>query len=620
VGGRLALFYSAWSHITSISPWLLAIVKNGFRLPLTHSPPLTTRFHHTQLPSNQQQIISLEIETLLLKNAIEIAPSSPGFHSTLFTIPKKDGGLRPVLNLKHLNQFLPIKKFKMETLSTIIHLIRPNDYLTSIDLKDAFHHILIHPSHRHLLRFVWKNTTYQYRTVPFGLSLAPWLFTKMTKPIITWARSQGIRMTAYLDDFLIIAPNAHLSQLHTNMIKEKMIQLGWLLNDKKSHLSPTQSIQHLGMNINTNTMSISIPGKKIRSIRRQAYHLLYQQHTTVRTLAAFIGTALATQLGNQQARFRTRHLINHLNTARSSNIHSWTQTCNITSTMRQELLWWINQLTNWNGKQMIQHRPTIQIFTDSSTDAWGIVHQQQQWQGQWTLQEQSQHINYKELLVIWKALQVVPLQPHHHLQLCIDNTSAISYINNFGGTRSKQLNTLARKIWTHCFHNHIHLSTLYVPSQFNPADAPSRRMIQQNEWQINPTTFNQINNKWGPHTIDLFASHTNHKLPQYVTWNYDPKAAWTNAFSRNWSTIQGRLYICPPWNLIQPILLRLQHQPRPTTIITPHWPSAPWWPTLTAMARSRPLPLPQHSVIDNKNDNDLIQHPHLRHNLTAWNI
>ncbi|ORZ06271.1 hypothetical protein BCR42DRAFT_337250 [Absidia repens] len=132
----------------------------------------------------------------------------------------------------------------------------------------------------------------------FGLSLSAWVFTKVTKPLLQWARQQGIRLTASHDDFLIMAlpmaPSRNLSRQHTQMVKEKMLQLGWLVN-----LSKSQLLEHLGMTLNTKNMSISIPGKKIRSIRRQAYHLLYQAEVKVKQLAAFIGAAMATQLGNQ---------------------------------------------------------------------------------------------------------------------------------------------------------------------------------------------------------------------------------------------------------------------------------------------------------------------------------
>jgi len=122
--------------------------------------------------------IDKEVSDLLSKNAIEPC-TGPGFSSQLFVIPKKTGELRPVLNLRRLNQYLPIQPFKMETISQVVHLTKRNDYLTSIDLRDAFLHVPIHPSSRRYLQFQWRGKLYQFKVLPFGLSLAPLIFIKV---------------------------------------------------------------------------------------------------------------------------------------------------------------------------------------------------------------------------------------------------------------------------------------------------------------------------------------------------------------------------------------------------------------------------------------------------------
>lgn len=197
----------------------------------------------------------------------------------------------------------------METMTTIPRLLQPKDYLTSIDLQDAFHHILIHPASRHLLRFQWRQQTYQYRVLPFEPSLSLLMFTRTLKPLLRWARRKGIRTSVYLDDLISMVKSEQQSLAHTEQVCQKMIEIGWLINWKKSSLTPSQQITHLGRNIDTKTMSLSIPGKKIRYIRRAAYHLMKKTSTSWTSLARFVGTAQATFLGNQQARFRTRYMV-----------------------------------------------------------------------------------------------------------------------------------------------------------------------------------------------------------------------------------------------------------------------------------------------------------------------
>jgi len=127
--------------------------------------------------------LDAEVSDLISKGSIELATHS-GFMSRLFCIPKKTGDLRPVLNLRPLNAYITPQTFKMETMEMVCRLINKDDYLTSLDLQDAFHHIPIHPHSCHYLQFRWKGKQYQFKVLPFGLSLAPLIFTKVLRPIL----------------------------------------------------------------------------------------------------------------------------------------------------------------------------------------------------------------------------------------------------------------------------------------------------------------------------------------------------------------------------------------------------------------------------------------------------
>ena len=103
----------------------------------------------------------LKIRKLLGKGAIRRASFDPNqFLSNLFTIPKKGGRLRPVINLKPLNHFVEYHHFKMEGLSSLLDLIRRNDYMITMDLKDAYLPVPIHADHSNYLRFLNGNQSY----------------------------------------------------------------------------------------------------------------------------------------------------------------------------------------------------------------------------------------------------------------------------------------------------------------------------------------------------------------------------------------------------------------------------------------------------------------------------
>ncbi|MGL5401100.1 MAG: hypothetical protein ACRDA1_12265, partial [Plesiomonas shigelloides] len=108
------------------------------------------------------QVLRTEVLTLLRKGAIEMVPpseSGSGFYSRYFLVPKKDAGLRPILDLRLLNLSLMKRKFRMLTLKQILTQISPEDWFFSLNLKDAYFHIQIAPHHRRFLRFETHQTS-----------------------------------------------------------------------------------------------------------------------------------------------------------------------------------------------------------------------------------------------------------------------------------------------------------------------------------------------------------------------------------------------------------------------------------------------------------------------------
>ena len=105
----------------------------------------------------------------MAKGVLEVVTDpDPGFYSHLFLVEKSSGGWRPVIDLSPMNEFVRQTPFRMETPSSVLLAVRKEDFLASIDLKDAYFQILVHRSSRKLLRFVSNGTAYQFRALCFG--------------------------------------------------------------------------------------------------------------------------------------------------------------------------------------------------------------------------------------------------------------------------------------------------------------------------------------------------------------------------------------------------------------------------------------------------------------------
>ena len=115
------------------------------------------------------------IQSLLPKNTIERVENikSLGFYSCLFLVPKLHQRWKPVIDLSRLNTFLLVERFKMEAPDSIRASLIPGEWVSSIDLADAYLHILIHPNSRKYLRFCHNSQLFQFTSLPFSLATAP---------------------------------------------------------------------------------------------------------------------------------------------------------------------------------------------------------------------------------------------------------------------------------------------------------------------------------------------------------------------------------------------------------------------------------------------------------------
>lgn len=197
-----------------------------------------------------------EIKSLQDKGAIHQASlSDPGFVSSLFMVPKKGGGQRPVINLKALNNFVEYSHFKMEGIHMLRDLLRKDDFMVKLDLKDAYFTVPVWINHQKYLRFLWKGTMWEFACLPFGLASAPRVFTKIMKPVIGMLRKMGVRLIVYLDDILIMAESKQLATQHAQLVASTLENLGFVVNYEKSVLTPSLQMEFLGFLVDSKTLT-----------------------------------------------------------------------------------------------------------------------------------------------------------------------------------------------------------------------------------------------------------------------------------------------------------------------------------------------------------------------------
>ncbi len=283
--GRLAHYAYTWGKITK-DQWVLSTIK-GYRMEFLATPFQSIRPHPPRFNKGQLVLVEQEVQKLQDKGAVvqlEEVPSN-AFLSNLFLVPKKDGGQRPVINLKQLNTFVVSPHFKMEGIQTFKSLVKRDDWLVKVDLKDAYFSVPIDRSHRQYLCFPLGERIYQFTCLPFGLTSAPWVFTKTLKPVTALRRELGFCLVIYIDDILLMAESKALAQEQGEALVHLLECLGFTINKEKTVMTPSQTVEFLGFNVNTQTMEMNLPALKLKTIRAESRKLLREGQISARALS-----------------------------------------------------------------------------------------------------------------------------------------------------------------------------------------------------------------------------------------------------------------------------------------------------------------------------------------------
>ena len=572
VGGRLKWFVEHWEQ-QGAHPFQLDLLRQGYRLPFRDHPKLsrTPCIHSEYNDADKDNALSTSILDLLTKNAIEKVnkQDSLGFYSRLFLVPKPGNKWRPIIDLSSLNQYLTVSKFKMETPESIRTSLRQGEWVTSIDLSDAYLHIPIHPQSRKFLRFHHKGTTYQFTSLPFGLATAPLVFTSLVKEVKLLALKQDIHLHQYLDDWLIRATSQPEAQENTTKLLSLVRSLGFIVNLKKSELTPQQRFDFIGYHFALDQGLVKPTKDRWSKIQNTFNAIATRSTLSARTLMSIIGLLASTEKTVKLGRIHMRpfqwHLKTHWRAPMPLNSPiPWTHR------MKQHGEWWLNPQNVLVGEFLHPRDHDILIFTDASNAGWGAHLNHDSVGGLWSQIEKRLHINVLELKAVILALQHFSHQCHKkQVLVASDNTTVVAHINKQGGTHSTELCALMWRLLTWCNKHQITLRARHVPGSLNViADGLSRRnQIQHTEWSLAPHIFTRISLLWERPQIDLFATNLNTKLPTYVSPIPDPQAWAVDVLNISWKNMIG--YAFPPTALLPRVVQKLLSQQCRLILIAP---------------------------------------------------
>lgn len=587
-----------------------------------------------------------------------LLPGGEGFLSrTRVDTRAVNGKQRVVHNYRRMNEYARKKTCRYEGVKDLHHLLKPHDWMLSLDCGSAFWHVPLHQDTAHYLSFHFALPEFitragvivdgefvpqaggpqrrreavplqpggyfvtgadgvRYQVIerscaalPFGYTNSPFVWTKVIKVLAKAMRQAGIRCLWFLDDALCALPSRAAALAARQLIEDMFQRSGLTKAPDKGVWVPTQVLpDHLGFEISTASTRghLKVPARRCQDITSSATRLVHlaarcRRRVDSDLLRQFIGKASSVSAACDQARFRLRslHDVSEL----------WRAQSTLSRQALRDLEWWrlFTYEAAANGLPLWPESPSIAIYTDaSSTLGYGAVLSapvaaRKAVGGWWTIPERVRwHITMKELVAVRKGIELFANDLRGRVvRLWEDNMAVVHIIRNKTST-SPDLMAELRRLLELLDSLQIILRPKYIRSELNPADEFSR-LTDRDAWSLRPSLQRMLLRKvhdivGKPVTLDAFASHQSAVCRRYASRHSELGAVGFDGLALDWR--REVVWLCPPWALLQDIITKLSIEKPHGVLIVPCWPSQTWWPSLLALGGIHlDLPRPSFSVV-----------------------
>ena len=372
--------------------------------------------------------------------------------------------------------------------------------------------------------------------MPFGLSSAPYLFTRLLKPLVKKWRTEGKSIVVFLDDGLGAAADYTKARISSLSVHADLLKSCFVPNEEKSLWEPTQVITWLDTVIDTSQCIISATDTRIQSLLDDLSVLLDLTHPSlyqVRKLASDCGKIIS--LGNcvgNVVRLMTRNIFAVIKLCYELERNSFSDAGCV-----DELNFWKVNLVHINGVPLwpIKRKPSRIVFSDASISACGSFITLVKFHQNWSDFERSQSSTFRELpAVFFLSLQAfIDSLSVRTVVWYTDNQNVARIVNL--GSKVPALQRMALDIHRLCLLASVSIDMQWIPRDLNIIADDIGKFVDLDDYSFNDGVFHCLDELWGPHTCDRFACHYNAKLPESNIRFYQPGTSGVNDSAQDWS-------------------------------------------------------------------------------------
>ena len=582
-------------------------------------------FHHgvSRVSAEDREWVSLERDRCLLSGAWCKA-TCHDYVSRAFIVSHK-GKRRIVFNLKHINEFCRKQGVQFGSLSILRRMMRRDDYMWSVDLSDAYHHIGIHADSVKFFTFAIETDRgveyFSTSALNFGWTRSPQIFTEVMRPVVNFLRNPEVasgdrvallrrmglpsapspvprhphrlRVLPWLDDFAFFAQSSSAEEAcgHRDYSYSVIDALGLSRTTSKGQHEPSWRLDdHLGFAIDSHMGEFQLTARREAKLRTGARALLREAASTARLvrardLASFAGLGQSSHLGLPLARCWLRSAYDDLSTK-----SSWASRVRLCRQTLSDLRQFTRLRGSARARRPIWLRPDSAVgYVDAGPYGWGGQLTQPRRPpvaGAWTADEAEIHITWRELRAVRLFIEA-NLQSLHSRRLLLyeDNQAVVAVLASWS-SRAPALMAELRLLLELLESSDISVRAIYIRSALNIVADHFSRIVRPREYRLSSAAFELAQSWWGACSVDAFASEMTALLPRFWAETPEPAAEAVDAFAQDWHS--ERVWAHPPPHLLPQLAQFLRERPATEALVcVPHWPGAPWFSELREISSAQ---------------------------------
>ena len=327
---------------------------------------------------------------------------------------------------------------------------------------------MIWENHKKYLQFLWKDSLLEFACLPFGLAVAPRVFTKILKPVVALLRRTGIRLIIYLDELLFM--NSSKSQMSSTGHDHSSV----LARESGLRNKPREILLSTDTTVGVSRVRCEYSGYDSAPARLQGGGDQIPLFQDIIASRSFSTGALSAH--RQTNCVYSSYFPSSL--ALSAPAESETQSLSPIRPFRC----YDRSVHGGQGRTSVVARAFECLEWEGSSPPFfrcdnrnrrlshrlGAVCQGVTTGGLWSQMEKKLHINCLELLAGSFAVKSFTKDRLCvHVRLRMDNVSAVAYINRLGGTHSLIPSNLALALWEWALKRNIFLSAEHLSGALN---------------------------------------------------------------------------------------------------------------------------------------------------------